>query len=344
LLSGSLSVVQPTASSLASIAAESDIEGLNPWIKEHGTSIGNLLHHFSNNSASIMGQPFDPQLWDLACRHKFLLSAVLAASACHLRHYSPNPTPHHIAELSQTSVAITTLKSTLALPLNKERADALLCMAVMLNGVAFAYVTTKSLSTSWVFSNNSDRLDWLDLQLRFKNLEEATSQFRESSLLQPILDAANGQGPPTDHARDMSFESVPTAWKMLIGDKDTQNYRLYREPIRLLAELRITEPHRNNSIAYFGLAMKLEDGFRDLLFERDLRALWILGYWLGLLGRLNIWWCSRRVERDWTAVLCFLREKELGQRPGDEGRMWQVLITDLSVASEWPPPRTGIGR
>ncbi len=125
---------------------------------------------------------------------------------------------------------------------------------------------------------------------------------------------------------------------MLSGEETAKMYLLNREPVRLLAELRFSEPDCHNSFAYFGLVKRLEAGFRDLLFERDLRALWIFGYWLGLLDRLNIWWCSRRVERDWTAVLCFLREKELGQRPGDEGRMWQVLIADLSVAPEWPPP------
>jgi hypothetical protein len=340
LHSSSLSIVQPTAASLATIVAESNIEALNPWIKEHGTSVHNLLHHFSNNSATIMGQPLSPQFWDLACRYNFLVSTMLAVSACHLRHYTLDPAPHHIAELGQESAAITALKSALALPLHKDRADALLFTAVMLNAVTFAFVENHSLSTSWVFSNGSDRLGWLDLQLQFKKLEEATSQFRESSLLQPILDATDHQDPQLDHAEDLSLEGVPTAWRMLIGDKDTQNYRLYRRPVQILAELRLLEPDCNSSFAYFGLVGKLEEGFRNLLFDKDPRALWIFGYWLGLLGRLNIWWCKRRVERDWAAVLCFLQEKELDQRPDDKGRMWQALITDLSVASEWPPPQT----
>jgi len=310
------------------------VEGLIPGqAGEHSTSVGHLLHHFSNNSAIIMGRPFEPKLWDLACRHTFLLSTVLAASACHLRHHSANQGPHHIAELRQVLFAIRALKSTLALPLTKQRADAVLCAAVMLNGINFASVKSQTASASWVFSDSPDRLDWLDWQLRFRKLEEATSQFLESSLLWPVINAA-GHGPITAHSNDINLDQVPTTWRMLIGD----DYNSYYRPVRMLAELRICAPLRSNALKYFGFVNKLSNGFRDLLFQRDQRAMWVFGYWLGLIGRLNIWWCSRRVEQDWTAVVLFLQGEGLQQHPGDEGRMWQELIADLSTASEWPLP------
>jgi hypothetical protein len=332
--------MQPTAAALATIVAESNSQALSPWIKEHGTSVHNLLHHFSNNSATIIGQPLDAQFWDLACRNNFLISTMLAVSACHLRHHTPNPAPHYIAELGQESVAISVLKSAIALPLHKEHADALLFTAVMLNAVTFAFVESLVPSTSWVFSNSPDRLGWLDLQLQFKRLEEVTSQFRDSSLIPPILNEADSQAPHSGHTDDVAFDQLPAAWKMLIAGKDTHNYRVCRKPLLALAKLKFLEPNCHNSFAYFGLIKELEGGFRNLLFEKDPPALWIFGYWLGLLGRLDIWWCSRRVERDWAAVLSFLREKELTQCPGDEGGMWQSLISELSLASEWPPQHT----
>ncbi len=117
------------------------------------------------------------------------------------------------------------------------------------------------------------------------------------------------------------------------------NSPLYRKPVQALAELRLLEPDCHGSFAYMGLVGKLDDGFRDLLLERDPRALWIFGYWLGLLGRLKIWWCDRRVERDRAAVLCFLQDNlGLARRLGGEGRMWRALIADLDSASEWPLP------
>ncbi len=328
-----LLIKQPPAASMATLVAESNTQPLSPWIKEHGTSANQLLHHFSNNSAVIMGASMNPVFWDLACRNNFLVSTMLAVSACHLRHYTPNPGRHRIAELGQESAAITALKSALAQPLQSERADALLCAAVMLNAVTFAFVESHALSTSWVFSSNPDRLGWLDLLLRFKKLEQATSQFRASSFLQPLLDA--GDDPVEE---DAELDGVPPAWKRLAEGGHVQSRPLYRKAVRTLGELRSMEPDCPGSFAYIGFTGKLEDGFRDLLFRRDPRALWIFGYWLGLLGRLNIWWCSRRVGRDCAAVRCFLEERRLAHCPGDEGRMWQALIDDLSTASAWPPP------
>jgi len=59
--------------------------------------------------------------------------------------------------------AIHALRSALALPLTKERADAILCAAIMLNGINFASVNSEAPSASWVFSDSPNRLDWLDL-------------------------------------------------------------------------------------------------------------------------------------------------------------------------------------
>jgi hypothetical protein len=338
-LLGSLSIRQPAAALLATIVAESNIGPMHPWIREHGTSVNQLLHHFSNNSAVIMGSEVNSQFWDLVFRYNFLVSTMLAVSASHLGHYTANPAAHHIAELGQQSSAISALKPVLGLPLHKERADALLCAAVMLNAVSFAFVENLAPSTSWVFSDSTDRLGWLDLQMQFKKLEDATAQFRDNSFLQDMIDATHAQDDNSDDdGEDATLKNVPEAWKMLIGDKDAPNHNIYYELVRAIADLRILEPTCLNSLGYLGFVGKLEEDFRDLLFEKDHRALWIFGYWLGLMGRLGIWWCNRRVERDRAAVQVFLEQKGLRELPGKEGAMWKALITDLGTVSEWPSP------
>jgi hypothetical protein len=330
----SLTIVQPSPASLAVMLAESDVEPRSPWMKERSTSTGNLLHHFSNNSATIMGQPFDPQLWDLACRYKFLVSTMLAVSASHLRHYTADPSPHQIAELGQVSTSLSTLKTALSMPLHKERADALLCTAIMLNAVTFADVADPTPETSWVFSTSPDRMCWLDTLLRFKKLEQATFQYRPESVLQRLLDAAN-----TPSVEEIDLEGVPEAWRWLIGDRDAQNFHLFCRPVQVLSKLsRYEKPDCATALAYIGVVNKFKEGFRDLLFDREPRALWIFGYWLGMLGRLKIWWCANRVTRDWAAVLSFLQQSKMDRKPGKEGQMWQILMSDLSKASEWPAP------
>jgi len=283
-----------------------------------------------------MGPKLDAQFWELACRNKYVVSSMLAVSACHLRHYTPNPAPHRIAELGQESVAISALQTAIIQPMHKDRADAMLCAAVMLNAVSFACLGGDSVSSSWVFSDSPDRLDWLDMQMRFKKLEQATMQFRKSSFMEPILDAADGPPPSPGGPEDADLEKVPTAWRRLIGAKDSPRYWIYREPVRDLAELKVLRPDCSGALAHIGFVAKLTDGLRNLLYDKDPRAVWIFGYWLALVGRLGLWWCSRRVKRDWAAAVRFLQEKGLSEQAGEDGQMWKALLFDLENASEWP--------
>jgi len=313
---------------------------LSPWIREHGTSVNHLLHHFGNNSAFIMGVTMDAEFWDLACRYKFLVSTTLAVSASHLRHHTVDPAPHRIAELAQESAAIGALRPALDQPLHKERATALLTAAVMLNAVSFALVESLAVSTSWVFNGTDQPLDglgWLDLQLQFKKLEDATARFRDTPFLQQPAPPGNAT---LNHGGDNEADPniVPAAWKMLIGEVGSRTWRLYREPINALASLRLVGPDCLGSLAYIGFPRSLNDGFRGLLEDRDPAAMWIVGYWLGLLGRVRMWWSERRTQRDKAAILCFLCREGLDNRPGLEGQMWRDLIADLETSSLWPLP------
>jgi hypothetical protein len=337
------SPVSPNSVMWASILADYNLDRLNPWIRRNGTSVNHLLHHFTQNSPAIMGQEFGAQFWAMACRFTFLIPTVLSVSACHLRHHAANPGPHRIAELGQESMAISSLKAALAVPLeSKDRANALLYTAVMLNAINFASVENpRNPAASWVFSSSADRLGWLDLQLRFKRLEEATAQFREPDeescqAIKPQPPSPPPPDSPPDEGADLA--DVPASWRLLLGGESDPGYRFLREPIRQLARLRVLEPTCMGSFVYFGFVSRLEDGFRDLLYDRDVRALWIFGYWLGLIGRFSIWWSMRRVERDWAAVRRFLREKGLEKKGGRDGKMWRALMVDLGKTSVWPSP------
>lgn len=63
--------------------------------------------------------------------------------------------------------------------------------------------------------------------------------------------------------------------------------------------------------------------FRALLCDRDERALWLLGYWLGLMSRFEgLWCCDKRVRRDYKAMRMWLEQAKVTIRPGVEGEHW----------------------
>jgi hypothetical protein len=314
--------------------------------KPKGTPIAALLHHVTVDLDTFLGMPLEPSLWDLACTHPHLLAAILALSACHLRHHSPDPYQHRIAEFSFESIALRMFQITLPDPLDQQRSDALLLTSMMLNTLTFAFVDDAACSTSWVSSDQADRLGWLSLQLGLKPLLLATKPFHERSILQPIFIASDDEH-KTFSAEGVSADRVPEVWlKVLCGKAWGQNIcgekpkgedalgQYLHEPTRILSEIRRLQPSGENVLLFVQFVRKLDYEFLAMLFDRDERALWVMGYWLGLLGRLDMWWSKLRVARDWMAIRNFLLEKGVCRRKGEYGRMWRQLMNDYDAVRD----------
>lgn len=115
---------------------------------------------------------------------------------------------------------------------------------------------------------------------------------------------------------------------------------VFREPLRVLALLKDLEPVEANIYMYLQFVGKLGPEVRALLYEQDDQAMWLFGYWFGLMCRFeHIWWCGRRVRRDFTAILIWLQSRRLSERSGTEGLLWMERILDLEDSPSWPPKR-----
>ncbi|KXX76818.1 hypothetical protein MMYC01_207042 [Madurella mycetomatis] len=282
----------------------------------------------------------DPSIWDLSCRHPHLLAALLAVSACHLNHHTADASAHRVAQYTFASTALELFRPALLQELNSAAgSDALLLTSMMLNALAFAAVDEDSdLCTSWVFSDDKNRLSWLELQLGVKPLLIATRPFRRQSLLQPMF-AASDDEQKTFSTDTASLERVPEGWAELISDnldhcsmdsghgsgkKEATFDQVLAGPVRILAETERLQPSEENMFRYVQFVGKIGPEFLRLLYERDERALWIFGYWLGLLGHMGMWWSSKRAQRDWAAIRTFLVEtKGVCRRRGLQGAMWR---------------------
>ncbi|KAF7557101.1 hypothetical protein G7Z17_g968 [Cylindrodendrum hubeiense] len=310
------------------------------------TPVDSLLHHYYQNYEAISGGICLP-VWSLPGEHGYLLAAVLAVSACHLRHHAAHPREHEIAECHQQRVALEGFQAALLQRVDQERSDAMLTTAMFLNLMAFAFVDDARVSASWVFGSDRARLGWLSLQLGLKPLLMATARFRDASALQPMFEAS-GTGWQTLSSADLGFTSIPSRWTGLLRPctADRLGPGILREPLRALAESRLTAAEPCNIFIYLQFVGKLGPEFVELLHHQDDRALWAFGYWLGLLGRFRLWWLRRRVERDFGAIAMHLRRrlKQKGDK-GDEGagdwnvgeaKMWENLIDDLEgLERDW---------
>lgn len=226
--------------------------------------------------------------------------------------------------------------------LDQSRSDALVTTAMFLNLLAFAFADDARLSASWVVGSDRGRLGWLELQLGLKPLLMATSRFRDASALQPMFEASDDERPTLGSA-DHRFTSIPSSWTALLRPcpADRFDAAVLQEPLLVLAESRLIDPEPGNIFICLQFVGKLGPEFVELLHCQDDRALWIFGYWLGLLGRFGFWWLRRRVERDFRAIVLYLGHRlkrkggdEAGDWDGKEATLWENLIHDIERLEE----------
>lgn len=260
---------------------------------------------------------------------------------------------------------------TFALPADEDPAPA--ASAEAAGGTAAPEHTEPDPAKSWVFSTRPARLDWLAVQLGLRELVIASLPYREHAR---SWDHLNHEGAPDQlaaaEARDAVLPAegpeldsrVPDTWlevfgigrkpprgarkrclldpldkRKKLGDDEEVRDRLFREPLFLLAETRDFEPTLANVFHYFQFLGKLEPEFKTLLYDRDPRAMWAMGYYLGLICRFKyIWWVTRRARRDFAAIVIWLRASGLTERAGREGLLWGEMLADLEESARWVPP------
>lgn len=160
-----------------------------------------------------------------------------------------------------------------------------------------------------------------------------SKSYRRRCLLEPERKKKNGRA-----AGDLEKKiEGQHKCRQMLEDEEMREH-LFREPLFLLAQTRNIPPTLEHVFHYMQLLGKLEPEFRIALYDRDERALWVFGYWLGLMCRLEyIWWVSRRARRDFRAIVIWLRSCGVTERPGKEGLLWTELMKDLEDSVHWVP-------
>lgn len=293
---------------------------------------GTLLSHVSvipPTGVFPLMVPLSPSIWHLSCQYPHLLSAILAVSACHLSHTTPNASAYRIAECELTSTALGLFRSAIGQPLGSlSGSDAALLTSMMLNTLAFAAVDRVDDPTaSWVFSDDENRLDWLELQLGLKTLLLATRPFRSGSILHPVF-AASELG-HRDLSTSQDGRDGDSMLRFIPDPDSVSGQKDLVEPVTILAQIRGFPPSPEHIFRYVQFIRTVEPRFIRRLYCRDERALWIFGHWLGLISRIpGMWWCMKRAQRDRAAIRDLLQRSGVCEREGMEGFVWKQWMEE----------------
>ncbi|KAK4246889.1 C6 transcription factor [Corynascus novoguineensis] len=367
----------------ANLCSSPVVTGLEPP-QGFGCHVGTpriaLLHHLQSVFPEIylVGSTSTNSILALGVTRPFLLDALLAVSASHLRHQHPQcPSLYtkarresRLAEHAQQALAVRSFRDALAASdsMDQQTADALVLTSMLLNLLTFAFGDDdeKGPVGSWIFCpGDPHRLSWFSLQLGLKPLLLATSRFRAGSILDWLYTSEQspdeeGSGGAGDVCSMLNRE-LPSHWAALLtsgrkkgdhhetandddDDNNNDDVALLHKPALALACIIDVAPTAESFFLYVGFvgAIDMEFHFRNLLEAEDERAVWLFGCWLGFMGRFPFWWMRARVATEWRAICLWLdRTGKVRDRPGEEGLMWRLLMRDLELASCWPLGQPG---
>ena len=336
---------------------------IDPWSSfgtNNGTPTRQLTHHLQQNWTTIFNFSSKQEILELFNSYSVIRNTALAISACHLRHVSPSTVQHQVAEHFQQSLALRDYRQVLERPrteLGQAGVNVLLLSATLLNMLAFTLPKSEGevdLESSWVTSPRSDRLGWLALQAGLVPLIRSVESYLQESLkfLQPIF-LGDREKEWVYQSVHLNLDRVPEMWIRFfeLSDLDCgcectainanygsvinqpgHNY-IYLAPVKILAQLRDLGPCRWNVFQNLQFLGKVHTELRTLLYERDAKAIWLFGYWLGLMCRCeDVWWCNQRARRDYLAIRLWLQQLSPLQHPNVEEELWSEMMKELELA------------
>lgn len=105
-------------------------------------------------------------------------------SALHLSHFDVQG--YGLAKLQHLQVALTDFQKAIGKPIANRGADAILLCSMMISMQYYSWVDSTDPQSSWVFSEEPSRLDWMQAQLGNLPLLQKMAPHLADSMLKPI--------------------------------------------------------------------------------------------------------------------------------------------------------------
>lgn len=220
---------------------------------------------------------------------------------------------------------------------NEANVEVVLSSAMLLNVLNFPdsdLVDDAKRNTSWITGSHETLSGWLALQSGMKPLiQSLTAHIVETRIIigQTMFGSEQGQWPTPDFA--FKPKHLPDVWIEALDLNAPFSREVFGQSAMILKELEDVKPLSLNVLKNLLFVWKMSPQFRLLLSQREERAMWMFGYWLGLMRRYQgVWWCYKRVTREYEAVYNVLDQLRLPERPDPKGQSWLVMMKQLQLA------------
>lgn len=284
-----------------------------------------IVSRFRNRTSATIGNPqmapvYRDFVCQLACKHAFLMHMLLSITLMHDTHLSDPSATGPATKSSQEALKHWNMGSKLfneilSRPIPKSYRDSIWATGVFLGAASFWSIGSTNPYEVWPLKpSEPDDLSWLKIGEGKKHLWRLAQPRRSDSIFCGLVKAQSCLTVPDwtainpwPHVDDriMNIFNITSL-------SDEKNNAYYR-PVLILSMCPNVRLTHENALKFLYIMAGITPEFFGLLEVKDLRAVFIMGWWYVLLSTGDMWWMSRRARIEGQAVRIWLRRQQGGE-------------------------------
>ncbi|KAJ4309178.1 hypothetical protein N0V94_009041 [Neodidymelliopsis sp. IMI 364377] len=220
------------------------------------------------------------------------------------------------AALQHWNTASKLFNSILSQPIPPGYRDAIWATGVFLGAASFWSMSSTNPFKVWPLKpEEPDDLSWLRVGEGKKHLWRLAEPKRQDSVFFELVKDQNCLTIPEWPAIDSKSEitdRIMGIFKITASSTETDN--IYYHPVLILSKCPNVKLTQENALKFLYIMAVITPEFLASLEAKDMRAVFIMGWWYILLASGDLWWMSRRARVEGQAIRIWLRR----QHGGDE--------------------------
>ncbi|KAF2625099.1 hypothetical protein BU25DRAFT_450198 [Macroventuria anomochaeta] len=292
-----------------------------------------ILSRFRERTSVTIGNPQMAPLYrdlicQLACKHSFLMHMLLSVTLMHDAHLA-NPlaaasaTNSSQIALEHWNTASNLFNDVLSRPIPPSYRDAIWATGVFIGAASFWSISSTNPYDVWPLKpEEPDDLSWLRIGEGKKHLWRLAQPLRSDSIFCGLIKDHSCLTVPEWTAIETATESGPyIAARVMkifgITPLSDENDNAYYHPILALSKCPNIKLTHENALNFLYIMAVITPEFLKLLEAKEMRAVFIMGWWYLLLTTGDLWWMSRRAKIEGQAIRIWLRRQQGGEELAD---------------------------
>jgi hypothetical protein len=243
-------------------------------------------------------------LLSLTLMHDAHLSSA-PSTALHLKHTA----------LTHWNSASSLFNALLAKPIAPADRDATWATGVIIGAASFWYVNSTSISGVWPLKpSEPEDLAWLRLGEGKKALWRIAEPARPDSVFHELMKGNSSHCHSVPQWVDEYGASINASERMKrvfgIGVTSTVESNVYHLPLLILSRIQNMRLTHANVLSFLYVTAFITPKFMDLLERKDVRAVFLIGWWFRMIEDGEVWWMASRARIEGRAVAVWLERED----------------------------------